>query len=126
MIQGIGCDIVSVRRIEKLIKQYKSSFITRILTANEIREMNEYSDTTRHNNKALYLSKRYAAKEAFSKALGTGIGNTVSFLDIEVCNNSMGKPYFSHINNISDHYTSHLSLSDDTEYAIAYVVIELR
>lgn len=117
MITGIGCDIVKIERIAGLISGYGDKFLKRIFTEKEI----ELSKFIKNPDKSVnYYAKRFAAKEAISKALGIGIGEKLSFLDIEITNDENGKP----LCNISlDDFKSisiMLSLADETEYAIAY------
>ena len=85
-IFGLGTDIVNIKRLEKILKKNKKTFVSRVFSKNEI----SYCD--KKNNPARFYAKRYAAKEALSKALGTGIRKGINFKDIEVCNNSFGKP----------------------------------
>ena len=84
-ILGIGVDIVENKRIQKSIKN--PLFKKRIYSFKELKQSNIA------NNKVAYFSKRFAAKEAFSKALGTGFRMNLNFKDIEVFNDKMGKPY---------------------------------
>ena len=86
-IFGLGTDIVNIKRLEKIIKKNDKAFKSRIFSKNEIL----YCD--KKNNPFPFYAKRYAAKEALSKALGTGIRKGVNFRDIEVSNNKHGKPY---------------------------------
>ena len=85
-ILGIGVDIVENRRIQKSIKN--PLFTKRIYTQKELKQ------SKAAQNKVGYFSKRFAAKEAFSKALGTGFRRNLNFKDIEVINDKMGKPYY--------------------------------
>ena len=122
MITGIGTDIIDIRRIEKALNE---KLIARIFTDAE----REYCEQKRPGggHVAAY-ARRFAAKEACAKALGTGIGKTVSFKDIEVTKDENGKPNIKIHSNIPafQHSNIHLSMSDDPPYAIAYVVIEKR
>ena len=128
MIVGIGNDIISVNRIRKLLAKNKDSFLQRILSE---RERNIFAGVN-SDKVAGYIANRFAAKEAFSKALGTGIGKDVSFKDIEILKTLRGKPYFEFSfkmkeffrNNYGDNIKAHLSMSDEIEYAQAFVVIE--
>lgn len=115
MIIGVGCDIVKISRIEKLIKESGERFLNKIFTALEI-------ELAPRNNQYNYFAKRFAAKEAVVKALGTGFGE-IAFHDIEITNNDLGKPIVN-FNSLKGSYNIHLSLSDEEEYAVAYVVIE--
>lgn len=116
MIKGIGIDIIELKRVKQLVER-KERFAERILTTNE---KQKYETLTGHR-KIEYLAGRFAAKEAFAKAKGTGIGQSLSFLDIETANHMTGQPIIvrpvegSHV---------HLSISHSKEYAVAQVIIE--
>ena len=86
-IFGVGTDIVKNSRIKKLIKNKK--FINRIFTSSEIK------DSKKINQKVLFFSKRFAAKEAFVKSLGTGFAHNINFKDISVSKKRSGKPYLT-------------------------------
>jgi len=124
-IIGIGVDIVDNNRFKKLIN--KSKFINRICSAKEI------GNLKKRNNKILFLSKRFSAKEAFVKALGSGFRNRLCFKDISILNDKRGKPYFSFnqkIKNILKNkyklnkFKAHLSLSDEKKHSISYVILQ--
>ena len=125
MIIGIGLDIININRIDTTIKKYGKRFINRCFTKIEIESSN------RKNNKSSFFAKRYAAKEACSKALGTGLARGVFWQDIEVTNNEYGKPLISLYNNAylmvnqlsNNNYRIEVSLSDEKIYAIANVII---
>jgi holo-[acyl-carrier protein] synthase len=126
-ILGIGVDIVSNLRIRKSIKN--NSFINRVFSKSEIYQ------SKKNKNKSNYFSKRFAAKEAFMKALGTGFGYNVHFKDISVINNKEGKPELKIINNIKKllinrfkvkKFSLFISLSDEKNYSIAFVVIQKK
>jgi holo-[acyl-carrier protein] synthase len=114
MIKGIGIDIIELSRVRQLISR-QSKFVDRILTGNEKKKFEDLSDA----RKVEFLAGRFAAKEAFSKAMGTGIGGELSFLDIEVLTDMSGKPVI-----IKPEVRAHLSISHSREYAVAQVVIE--
>jgi holo-[acyl-carrier protein] synthase len=114
MIKGIGIDIIELHRIRELITK-QSKLVDRILTVNEKKTYEDLSES----RKVEFLAGRFAAKEAFSKAFGTGIGRELSFQDIEVDIDHSGKPFFRK----PDH-VAHLSISHSREYAVAQVVIE--
>lgn len=122
MIHGIGCDIVNIMRIERVWRKFGNKFIRRILTTNEIDAAK--SRVSGNDAFVLFAAKRYAAKEAYAKAVGCGIGALVSFLDVEVLNDVDGNPYFSRVVNLKGLGKVHLSLSDEPPYVISYVVIE--
>ncbi|ADH98064.1 holo-ACP synthase [Salisediminibacterium selenitireducens] len=88
MIQGIGLDIIELERIRRLTVR-QPRFSARILTERELTKMASFTDA---NRKIEYLAGRYAAKEAFSKALGCGIGGELSFQDIDIINREDGRP----------------------------------
>ena len=124
-IIGIGVDIVNNSRLKKLLKNKK--FIYRIFTVSEQKKSKNLK------NKINYFSKRYAAKEAFSKATGFGISKKLHFKDIEIVNNKKGKPSINLNKSTSlylkkkfkvNSFKTNLSLSDDKNYSVAYVVIE--
>ncbi len=125
-IFGIGTDIVSVDRIKNSLKNKK--LISRIFNEKEI------SKCKKNNNSANCYAKRFAAKEAFSKALGTGISNGINFNEIVVLNKKSGKPYISIIGQTKKILKKKfkrkkskisLSLSDEKKYAVAFVTISL-
>jgi holo-[acyl-carrier protein] synthase len=115
MITGIGIDIIELARIEEMILR-QQKFVDRILTPAEKEEFEKLSP----RRKVEYLAGRFAAKEAYSKAAGPGIGKELSFLDIEIKSDSLGKPCFAKPINKS----AHLSISHSRDYAVAHVVIE--
>ena len=122
MIIGIGTDIISLDRIEYALQAFGSKFIARILTD---KERHYYIEMHNQDNKVAYLAKRFAAKEAISKALGTGIGHALSFHDIEVSNNELGKPIVNVVK--YPDVNIHLSLSDEKEgMAIAFAIAEKK
>ena len=125
-ILGTGIDIVENYRLKKLLLKKKSNFKNKIFTNNEIAYCEKKSNITN------CYSKRFAAKEAFVKALGTGFRKNINFKDIEVLKNHYGKPYIlinkKVINKIKTSFKVKkfnilLSISDETKYAIASVII---
>ncbi|WP_066369977.1 holo-ACP synthase [Neobacillus fumarioli] len=114
MITGIGIDIIELARIEELLDR-QGKFADRVLTVLEKERFEQLSARRRVE----FLAGRFAAKEAFAKAVGTGIGKELSFLDIEIKTDHMGKPFFS-----KPVTKAHLSISHSRDYAIAQVVIE--
>ena len=124
MIYGIGTDIVSIKRIEDALFRFGDRFLHRIL--NEI-EVAEYAQSAQP---ARFLAKRFAAKEAFSKAFGTGIGGEIGWHDVAVGHDQRGKPMINSSPQLlarlakSDIKSSHISISDESEYAIAFVILE--
>ena len=126
-ILGIGTDIVKNARFKFLIK--KKNFINRTFGKKEIKLSQKLS------NKSNFFSKRFAAKEAFAKSLGTGFRNNLNLKDIEILNDKMGKPFYIKskkidkiINKIfkTKKYDLFLSISDEKEYSIAFTIIHRR
>jgi holo-[acyl-carrier protein] synthase len=130
MIYGVGTDIVKIARIEHILSKNKEGFVARILTPHE-KDLFENRNAN-PNSGARFLAKRFAAKEAFAKAFGTGIGADVSFQDLMVKNDDKGKPFFVPSEKLRLKLLelgikkAHLSLSDEQENAVAFVVIELQ
>ena len=125
-ILGIGTDIVNIKRISKVINSSNSLFKKRVFSKIEI----EYCE--KKNNPSSFYAKRFAAKEALSKALGTGIRKGIDFKNIEISNNSKGKPMIKLKGTTLKYlkrklknkkYSIHLSLSDDKPWAQATVII---
>ena len=125
MIIGIGTDIIDNERIKKTLNKFGNKFKKRCFLINEIIK----SDNV--NNPFNFFAKRYAAKEACAKALGTGLARGVFWKDIEVKNNSYGKPYIKlhnkaliKLKELSDKECFiEVSLSDEKRYSIATVII---
>ena len=122
---GIGVDIIDNSRIKKSISNKK--FLNRIFSYSEIKFSKKI------NNKTNYFSKRFAAKEAFSKALGTGFRMNLNFQDIEVINDKMGKPYYVKNKKITKiiqkkfkikYFKCFLSISDEKNYSTAFTIIQ--
>ena len=125
-IFGIGTDIVKINRIAKLTK--KKNFILRLFNKNEISKCSKIK-----NPKNCY-AKRFAAKEAFSKALGTGIAKGIKFNEIIIMNEKNGKPFIKLIDKTKTNvekklnkkkYKISLSLTDEDKYAVAFVTISI-
>jgi len=123
-IIGIGTDIVKVSRIKRIFTKYPKGFAERILHKNELEIMKQLKDPK------TYIAKRFSAKEAVAKALGTGIAHGVAFQEIEISNNDNGQPVLIlhgstlEVANNLGVKRNFISLSDEREYAIAYVVLE--
>jgi len=124
MIFGIGTDIVEVARIDDSIQQFGDDFAKRILAESE------FSHYLSSNIKARFLAKRFAAKEAFSKALGTGLRAPATFQNIAVKHDELGKPLLELAPELQDFLHSknivkmHISISDERNLAAAFVVLE--
>lgn len=116
MIDGIGIDLLEIKRIEKILSRQKK-FPERILTKKEYKYFLKLSN----HRKLEFLSGRFSAKESFSKAYGSGIGREVSFLDIEILPNAKNKPILQ-----TNLYKGvvHLSISHSDNYVITQVLLE--
>lgn len=128
---GLGTDLTSASRIAELIEKFGKKFETRIFTASEILEANKIANPKK---RAMFYAKRFAAKEAFSKATGLGIGRGINFLDIEISNDQFGKPFINILNGkekflrdfFKTDFVINLSLSDEKSFALATVVISKK
>ncbi|MEI6730480.1 MAG: holo-ACP synthase [Pseudomonadota bacterium] len=129
MIIGIGNDLVDIRRIEQSLKRFGQRFENKIFTQGEIAKAKQKSSP---KAQAATFAKRFAAKEACAKALGVGLGK-ISWQEIEVANDQLGKPSLQlsgnaalHLQNLAAGKSTsiHLSLSDEYPYAQAFVIIE--
>ena len=124
MIFGIGTDIVDVKRIKKM--KSIDSFAKKILGDNEHLKYAALSES----KKIFFVAKQFAGKEAFAKAIGTGISGDINLKGIEILRDDKGKPIFNFDKKIQmrlDHLgieDSHVSLSDEEEYALAFVILE--
>ncbi len=129
MIIGMGTDIVQIRRIDLTVKRYGDKFLNRIFTPAE----RAAAEKLAPSKQTAYYAKRYAAKEAISKALGSGIGHLAMWREIEILNNAAGAPVLTVTGQTAD--TLHklaggvavrtfVSLSDD-EAAVATVIFEI-
>ena len=127
MIIGNGVDIIDNKRIEKSLKI--KGFKKRLFTLNEINQSKKY------RNKTNYFAKRFAAKEAFVKSIGTGFRENINFNDIEIYNNKKGSPKIKISEKIKDilkkkfkikNYDIHLSLSDEKNHSIAFVILNIK
>ena len=124
-ILGIGVDIIENKRIGKSIKN--SKFKNRIYSSKEL------AQSSLIKNKISFFSKRFAAKEAFAKALGTGFRKNLNFKDIEIINDKMGKPYYNKTSKITKlikkkfkvkKFNCFLSISDESDYSTAFTIIQ--
>ncbi len=124
-IVGIGVDIIENKRIKNSLKNLK--FKKRIYSTKEL------AQSSLSKNKVGFFSKRFAAKEAFAKALGTGFRGNLNFKDIEIVNDKKGKPYYLKSKKISKiihknfnikKYNCFLSISDEKDYSTAFTIIQ--
>ena len=128
-ILGIGTDIVNIKRMEKSLKRRGNLFKNKIFSKNEIIYFEK------KKNPSPFYAKRFAAKEALSKALGTGIRKGINFKDIEILNDVLGKPFIKLKGSTANFlnkkvnrkkYQIYLSLSDDKPWAQATVIISYK
>ena len=124
-ILGIGVDIIENKRIKSSIRNHK--FKDRIYSPKELKQ------SILSKDKVKYFSKRFAAKEAFAKALGTGFRNNLNFKDIEIINDKLGKPYYTKTKKITKlikkefkvkSFNCFLSISDENNYSTAFTIIQ--
>jgi len=123
MIHGIGTDIVAVKRLQGMWERHGDKALEKLLAPQEM------ADFARAADKGRFLAKRFAAKEAFSKALGTGIRPPAVMPAIAVAHDELGKPILAFCGRLAEMIENqglkaHLSLSDEADYAIAYVILE--
>jgi len=120
-IKGIGVDLIDQRRIQKIFFKYKDRFAEKILTQRELEFL-----PIQLSRKINFLAKRFSAKEAFSKALGTGLGKDFHFKDVEIFNHKTGQPYYEVHPAIRDRFhckESFLSFSDENPYIISFCIL---
>lgn len=120
---AIGTDIVEIARIADLLERQGERFVERILSPSEKLQYQS------HSNGVAFVAKRFAAKEAIAKALGTGIGHGVSFQDMVIGNDSKGAPFVELANGAAEVMRERggqkmlISLADERHYALAYAVL---
>ncbi|WP_435091134.1 holo-ACP synthase [Candidatus Pelagibacter bacterium nBUS_30] len=126
-ILGIGVDIIENKRIKNSLRNTK--FKIRVYDNKELKQSNL------SKNKVNYFSKRFAAKEAFTKALGTGFRENLNFKDIVIMNDTLGKPYYLITNKITKiiqkkfkvrNFNCFLSISDEKDYSTAFTIIQSK
>lgn len=121
MIVGIGTDIVAVERLRRLWQRHGQRAAERLLA------VEEYPDLDRATDKGRFLAKRFAAKEAFAKAYGTGVRDPVLLTAMAIGHDELGKPvlrFSGALAAAAGHLRAHLSISDEADYAVAFVVLE--
>jgi holo-[acyl-carrier-protein] synthase len=133
MIYGIGTDIVIVARIQDLIARYGERFARRVLGPDELVEYRRRHGRGSHGPAyaARYLAKRFAAKEAFSKAIGLGLRSPMRWRDCETLNRPSGQPEIRLHGALAAWFdqqglVAHVSLTDESDYATSFVVVETR
>ena len=124
MIYGIGIDLVENDRIEKIIQKWGEKFLSRVFSDSEI------TYCKRHAQAAIHYGARFAVKESFLKAIGTGLGRGVKLLEIEVINEESGKPEIRLSGGAQEYFMKagiakiHLSITHTKNYASAMVLLE--
>ena len=124
MIAGIGTDIVAIERMRSAWQRHGEKLTSRILTPNELSVFNSFRD-----NEVAFLARRFAAKEAAAKALGTGFRDGVGLRSLEVCHDGHGKPELRLLDGAARRgeqlriSATYLSLSDEHDYAVAFVIM---
>ena len=132
MIVGIGNDLCNISRIEKILQHNSQGLIRRLFSSAEQKELKSLPNKSL-KEQAHTIAKRFAAKEACSKALGTGFAQGTYFKDIQIYHHSSGQPYITlsggalanlHKKVAHQKFLCHLSISDDYPWAQAFVIIE--
>ncbi|WP_319238568.1 holo-ACP synthase [uncultured Propionivibrio sp.] len=123
MIAGIGTDIVAVSRLGALFERHGERALEKLLAPSERVEFARAKDSAR------FLAKRFAAKEALGKALGIGVAFPATLPNVAVTHDVLGKPKFDYAPELAKYLAerklcAHLSISDEAEYALAFVVLE--
>lgn len=118
-MKGIGCDIIEIERIAKVLERHGPSFLAKTFTANE------QNYCLKHKQPAPHLAGRFAAKEAVAKALGCGFGTELSFLDVEITRDPSGKPVVSLSPEANERFQNPrllVTISHAKKYATAYAI----
>ncbi len=123
MIAGVGTDIVAVARLGKLYERHGQRVLAKLLSSRESAEFAGVREPAR------FLAKRFAAKEAFAKALGSGLVAPATMPNIGVAHDAQGRPLFEYAAALAAHLAqrrlvAHLSISDENDFAVAFVVME--
>ncbi|MCV2216638.1 holo-ACP synthase [Thauera sp. Sel9] len=123
MIHGIGTDIAHVQRVRDALERHGDRFALRILAASEVEAWRAHRDPAR------FLAKRFAAKEAFGKALGTGVAVPATLHAVAVGHDALGKPGYRYDERLAAHMRdkglrAYLSISDEGDTVVAFAVIE--
>lgn len=123
MIAGIGTDIAAVARIGKFYERHGERALDKLLAPVE------HTDFAKAKDPARFLAKRFAAKEAFGKALGIGVAAPATLPNIAIVHDSLGKPSFAYAPELTEHLArrglvAYLSISDEQDFAVAFVVLE--
>ena len=123
MIHGVGTDIVAIARIERMLSEHGERTAAKLLAPSEMEKYRQVAQP------AAWLAKRFAAKEALGKALGLGLRDPATLHNIAILSDGIGRPSFEYAPPLADwmkaqRLRAHLSLSDETDTAMAFVVVE--
>ena len=123
MIHGVGTDIVAIARVERMLSEHGERTAAKLLAPSEMEKYRQVAQP------AAWLAKRFAAKEALGKALGLGLRDPATLHNIAVLSNGLGRPSFEYAPPLADwmkarRLRAHHSLSDETDTAMAFVVVE--
>ena len=123
MIHGVGTDIVAIARVERMLSEHGERTAAKLLAPSEMEKYRQVAQP------AAWLAKRFAAKEALGKALGLGLRDPATLHNIAVLSNGLGRPSFEYAPPLADwmkarRLRAHLSLSDEIDTAMAFVVVE--
>lgn len=123
MIYGIGTDIVAVARLQSMWERHGERVLGKLLAPQELADFSQAADPGR------FLAKRFAAKEAFAKAMGTGLRMPVLLPAVAIGHDALGKPVFDLHGEVEillkkQNLKAHLSISDERDYAVAHVILE--
>ena len=126
MILGLGSDLCNIERIQASLDRFGDRFETRVFT-----DVERAKAARRPFTKAGTLAKRFAAKEAFGKALGIGVAAPATLINTAVAHDALGKPFFQYAPELAEQLArqglvAHLSISDEVEFATAFVILEQR
>lgn len=130
MIRGVGTDICDLRRIRQTLQRRGDRFVERVLGPSELQVFHARRARSQQRGEA-YLATRFSAKEAFSKAIGLGIRSPMTWRDCEILNLPSGQPYVQLHGPLRQwfedrHLCAHVSVTDETEYAASFVVVEVN
>ncbi len=125
MIFGIGTDLIAIARMAKLYARHGERAAQKLLATTEMADFRAAKDPAR------FLAKRFAAKEAFGKALGIGVAAPATLANLAVAHDALGKPFFQYAPELAEQLArqglvAHLSISDEVEFATAFVILEQR
>lgn len=128
MIVGVGTDLCDIRRIEAVLGRKSTRFAEKVLGATELAVFQHRMDAVPARG-VRYLATRFAAKEAFSKAIGLGMKGPMTWRNCEILNTDDGRPTLVLHGELADwftqrHWTAHVSVSDEVDHALAFVVVE--